>query len=199
MVIGGWLSLGRELPVRHSTMVPRTCRGYRRTVQVPLRHESLAPRSSRAPRRSLDAHERRSSGGPLRRGSPSFLSQFLSHLRPSPFTSDRPSHVPAGHGWWRTSVNAGQHCWKACDADTVRRAAPDTPPIMVCRNSFPLVSGVQSSPLRSRCSFRGDRPRARLRASSRVMRWDRAADAAVSGFTSIQLLGPRLAGSSHDR
>jgi len=28
--------------------------------------------------------------------------------------------------------------------------APDRPPIMVCGNSFPLVRGVQSNPLRSR-------------------------------------------------
>ena len=42
------------------------------------------------------------------------LSFCLIHPRPGPFTSDRPSHVQAGHGRWRTSVNAGQHCWKAC-------------------------------------------------------------------------------------
>jgi hypothetical protein len=29
-------------------------------------------------------------------------------------------------------------------------AAPDTPPIMVCGISFPLVSGLHSNPLRSR-------------------------------------------------
>ena len=28
--------------------------------------------------------------------------------------------------------------------------APDAPPIMVCGNSFPLVKGVHSNPLRSR-------------------------------------------------
>jgi hypothetical protein len=44
----------------------------------------------------------------------SCLSFCLIHLRPAPFTSDRSSHVRAGHGRWRISVNGGQHCWKAC-------------------------------------------------------------------------------------
>ena len=44
----------------------------------------------------------------------SCLSSCLIHVRAAPFTSDRPSHVRAGHGRWRTAVNAGQHCWKAC-------------------------------------------------------------------------------------
>jgi hypothetical protein len=34
-------------------------------------------------------------------------------------------------------------CWQAT-------VAPDTPPIMVCGNPFPLVRGVHSNPLRSR-------------------------------------------------
>jgi hypothetical protein len=42
------------------------------------------------------------------------LSFCLIHPSPGPFTSDRPRHVRAGHGRWRTVVNAGQHCWKAC-------------------------------------------------------------------------------------
>src|SRR5262249_4515959 len=46
---------------------------------------------------------------------PSLLSQFLSHSpRPPPFASGHFYHVRAGHGRWRTVVNAGQHCWKAC-------------------------------------------------------------------------------------
>jgi hypothetical protein len=44
----------------------------------------------------------------------SCLSFCLIHPRPGPFTSDRPSHVRAGHGRRRTLVNAGAHCWKAC-------------------------------------------------------------------------------------
>ena len=44
----------------------------------------------------------------------SCLSFCLIHLRPAPFTSDRPGHVRAGRGLWRTVVNAGAHCWKAC-------------------------------------------------------------------------------------
>jgi hypothetical protein len=36
------------------------------------------------------------------------------HPRPAPFTGSHPDHVRAGHSRWRLSVNASQHCWKAC-------------------------------------------------------------------------------------
>ena len=42
------------------------------------------------------------------------------------------------------------HPAERAPAAQVRRAAPGTPPIMVRRNSFPLVKGVHSNPLRSR-------------------------------------------------
>jgi hypothetical protein len=42
------------------------------------------------------------------------LSSCLIHPHPRPFTSGHPGRVRAGHGRWRTSVNAGQHWWKAC-------------------------------------------------------------------------------------
>ena len=59
--------------------------------------------------------ERRSPDAPIRVGRPaSCLSFCLIHLRPAPFTRDRPSRVRAGHGRRWTSVNGGQHCWKAC-------------------------------------------------------------------------------------
>jgi hypothetical protein len=69
----------------------------------------------------LDAH-----GAPILRhttpqGAPGLLSQFLSH---SPLTATvhrrPPGRVRAGHGRWRTLVNAGQHCWKACWGQPLR-------------------------------------------------------------------------------
>src|SRR5262249_11778674 len=42
------------------------------------------------------------------------LSSCLIRLRPAPFASVRSGHVLAGPGRWRTPVNTGQHCWKAC-------------------------------------------------------------------------------------
>jgi len=42
------------------------------------------------------------------------LSFCLIHSRPGPFTDVHPDRVCAVRGRWRTSVNAGQHCWKAC-------------------------------------------------------------------------------------
>jgi len=44
----------------------------------------------------------------------SCLSLCLIHPRPGPFTSVRSDRVCAVRGRWRTPVNAGQHCWKAC-------------------------------------------------------------------------------------
>jgi hypothetical protein len=42
------------------------------------------------------------------------LSFCLIHPRPGPFTDVHPDRVCAVRGRWRTPVNAGQHCWKAC-------------------------------------------------------------------------------------
>jgi hypothetical protein len=50
----------------------------------------------------------------------SCLSFCLIHPRPGPFTSVRPGHVRARRGRWRTSVNTGQHCWKACWGQPLR-------------------------------------------------------------------------------
>jgi hypothetical protein len=36
------------------------------------------------------------------------------HLGPAPFTWGHADRVCAVRGRWRTPVNGGQHCWKAC-------------------------------------------------------------------------------------
>src|SRR5438093_2533754 len=38
----------------------------------------------------------------------------------------------------------------------IKPPAPDTLPILLCGNSFPLLRGVRSDPLRSRCSWMED-------------------------------------------
>jgi hypothetical protein len=48
------------------------------------------------------------------------LSFGLIHPRPAPFTGGHPDRVRAGHGRWRTPVNAGVHCWKACWGQPLR-------------------------------------------------------------------------------
>ena len=66
----------------------------------------------RSPRRSPDAAPQRCCPGAGRLAS--CLSFCLIHPRPGPFTSVRSDRVCAVRGPWRTPVNAGQHCWKAC-------------------------------------------------------------------------------------
>ena len=48
------------------------------------------------------------------------LSFCLIHPRPGPFTSVRSDDVCAVRGRWRTPVNKGQHCWKACWGQPLR-------------------------------------------------------------------------------
>jgi len=66
----------------------------------------------RSPRRSPDAAPQRCCPGAGRLAS--CLSFCLIHPRPGPFTSVRSDSVCAVRGRWRTPVNAGRHCWKAC-------------------------------------------------------------------------------------
>jgi hypothetical protein len=42
------------------------------------------------------------------------------HLRPAPFTDGHQGRVRARRGRWRTPVNTGQHCWKACWGQPLR-------------------------------------------------------------------------------
>ena len=72
---------------------------------------------------------------------PSLLSQFcLIHLRPAPFTSDRPCHVRAGHGRWRPLVNTGQHCWKACWGQPLASSNLASSATLICYDAFRLCS-----------------------------------------------------------
>ena len=57
---------------------------------------------------------------PWRAAWPFCLSFCLIHPRPGPFTSVRSGRVCAVRGRWRTSVNADQHCWKACWGQPLR-------------------------------------------------------------------------------
>jgi hypothetical protein len=74
------------------------------------------PGPGAAPRRS----PRRSSGAAPQACCPaegrlaSCLSFCLIHPRPGPFADVHPDRVCAFRGRWRTPVNGGQHCWKAC-------------------------------------------------------------------------------------
>src|SRR5262249_47492859 len=55
----------------------------------------------------------------VRRG-PSCHSFCLIHPRPGSFADVRPDRVCAVRERWRTPVNAGQHCWKACWGQPLR-------------------------------------------------------------------------------
>jgi hypothetical protein len=71
---------------------------------------------SSAPGNRIDAHRvpRRERPADPGRGISPGLSCGLIHSRPRPFTDGHPARVHARRERWRTSVNAGQHCWKAC-------------------------------------------------------------------------------------
>jgi len=71
---------------------------------------------SSAPWNGIDAHRVPCRGRPADpgRGTSPGLSCGLIHQRPRPFADDHPARVHARRERWRTSVNAGQHCWKAC-------------------------------------------------------------------------------------
>src|SRR5215467_14347272 len=69
----------------------------------------LRPRMQRGSVRRLGRH---TWAAGLGRGLGSVLGSFIP--RPGPFTGGHPDRVCAVRGWWRTLVNAGQHCWKAC-------------------------------------------------------------------------------------
>jgi hypothetical protein len=84
--------------------------------------------------------ERRSPDAPIRVGRPaSCLSFCLIHLRPAPFTRDRPSRVRAGHGRRWTSVNGGQHCWKACWGNPSRVRISHPPPPLTRQYIRPVI------------------------------------------------------------
>jgi hypothetical protein len=52
---------------------------------------------------------------PVACGSTTVVSVLVSiRPRPAPFTGGHPDRVRTGHERSRTSVNGGQHCWKAC-------------------------------------------------------------------------------------
>jgi hypothetical protein len=88
----------------------------------------------------------RSPGVLIGRGPPSLLSQFLSHSRPGPFTSVRSDRVCAVHGRWRTSVNAGQHYWKACWGQPLGSSNLYPPPPLTCDDAHGSCSRAALHP-----------------------------------------------------
>ena len=84
--------------------------------QVPPTAPGSAPRRSLRRSRGLAPQTRCSVGG----RPASCLSFCLIHSRPGPFTSVRSDGVRAVRGRWRTPVNVGQHCWKACWGQPLR-------------------------------------------------------------------------------
>jgi hypothetical protein len=89
----------------------------------------------RSPRRSRGAAPQ--ARRPVEGRPGSCLSFCLIHPRPAPFTNGRPSRVRAGHGRWRTVVNAGQHCWKACWGRPLGSSNLPSSATLTCGNSPP--------------------------------------------------------------
>jgi hypothetical protein len=71
---------------------------------------------------------------------PVSVSVSLIHPRPAPFTSGRPGRVRAGRGRWRTPVNAGQHCWKACWGQPLRSSNLLSSATLTCDDALGLCS-----------------------------------------------------------
>jgi hypothetical protein len=102
-------SLVRELLLRRSATVPASRRGNRSAVQA-LPQTRLVAGSYTA-----------------------VVSVLVSiHPRPAPFTGGHPDEVRAGREPWRTLVNAGVHCWKAC------WCRPGSPPVEPPRRALLL-------------------------------------------------------------
>ena len=78
-------------------------------------------------RRSAAALPRRRPLGPC-------LSFCLIHPRPGPFTDVHPDRVCAVRGRWRTPVNAGQHCWKACWGQPLASSNLASSATLTCKN-----------------------------------------------------------------
>ena len=88
----------------------------------------------RSPRRSPDAAPQPCCPGAGRLAS--CLSFCLIHPRPGPFTSVRSDSVCAVRGRWRTPVNAGQHCWKACWVQALAGSNPASSATLTCANAL---------------------------------------------------------------
>jgi hypothetical protein len=70
------------------------------------------------------------------------LSFCLIHPRPGPFTEVHPDRICAVGERWRTPVNAGQHCWKACWVQALGGSNPPSSATLA-RHHVP-VSGTRS-------------------------------------------------------
>jgi hypothetical protein len=79
-------------------------------------------------------HKPASHGTPSRRQQ-SGLSFGLIHCRTGPFADVRPDGVYAVRGRWRTPVNAGQHCWKACWGQPLAGSNPASSATLTCGNA----------------------------------------------------------------
>ena len=60
---------------------------------------------------------------------------FVLHPRSPPFISGHPGRVWAVHGRWRTPVNVGQHCWKACWRQLIRSSNLLSSVMLTCGNA----------------------------------------------------------------
>ena len=100
--------------------------------------DGLLPARSRRcswSRRSSVATWRSGSARPPLRGP--WLSLWLIHSRPGPFTDGRGPPVRAGHERWRTVVNGGAQDSKACEGASLPWVQIPPPPPLTCANTDP--------------------------------------------------------------
>ncbi len=81
---------------------------------------------------------RRAASRPARRRQPSLISSLI-HPRPAPFTDGRVWRIRAGRGRRRPSVNAGQHCWKACWGQPLRSSNLLSSATVTCEDALPAM------------------------------------------------------------
>ena len=72
----------------------------------------------------------------------------LIHPRPGPFVVGREGHVCARRGRWRTMVNAGQQCWKACWVQALASSNLASSATLTCKNARSGRSRTRVSPTR---------------------------------------------------
>jgi hypothetical protein len=79
----------------------------------------------------------------------SCLSLCLIRRRPRPFACVRAVRIAAVHELWRTLVNAGQHCWKACWVQPLASSNPPSSATLTRHDAWsrPLIPGLSRRPL----------------------------------------------------
>jgi hypothetical protein len=108
---------------------------------------SAAKFSAREPHRCSPCSSPRTPRRP-RPGTSPGLSCGLIHSCPRSFTDGHPARVHARRERWRTSVNAGQHCWEACWVQALASSNLASSATLICDDALGWCSRAALHPKR---------------------------------------------------